>query len=112
MDQGARRLLQVPAAAVARRRAAQRPDRQGAQARDLDPRAGGVDVSDASAVPRLSLERLSHSFGAVHAVRGVSMDIAPGEIHGLCGHNGAGKSTLIKMLAGIVTPDEGEIRVD
>jgi len=62
--------------------------------------------------PRLSLSGLSHAFGAVQAVRGVSMEIGAGEIRGLCGHNGAGKSTLIKMLAGIVAPDEGEIRVD
>lgn len=66
----------------------------------------------ADAVPRLSLRDLSLSFGPIHAVRGVSMDIAPGEVHGLCGHNGAGKSTLIKTLAGILTPDEGEIRID
>jgi ABC-type sugar transport system ATPase subunit len=69
-------------------------------------------VSDDAAVPRLSLAGLAHSFGPIHAVRDVSMDIAPGEIHGLCGHNGAGKSTLIKMLAGVVAPDQGEIRVD
>lgn len=69
-------------------------------------------MSGAAAVPRLSVAGLAHSFGPIKAVRGVSMEIAPGEIHGLCGHNGAGKSTLIKMLAGIVAPDRGEIRVD
>ncbi|HEY8582845.1 MAG TPA: sugar ABC transporter ATP-binding protein [Capillimicrobium sp.] len=65
-----------------------------------------------SAAPRLALHGVSRRFGPVHAVRGVSLQLAPGEIHGLCGHNGAGKSTLIKMLAGIVAPDGGEIRVD
>ena len=48
----------------------------------------------------------------MRAVRDVSLAIAPGEIHGLCGHNGAGKSTLINVLAGNVAPDAGEILVD
>lgn len=61
---------------------------------------------------RLELRGLAKSFGAVQAVRGVSLSIADGEIHGLCGHNGAGKSTLINMLAGNVAPDAGEILVD
>ena len=62
--------------------------------------------------PRLELRGLAKSYGAVRAVRGVSLAIGPGEIHGLCGHNGAGKSTLINMLAGNVSPDAGEILVD
>jgi ABC-type sugar transport system ATPase subunit len=49
------------------------------------------------------------SFGAVRALRGVSVSIRPGETHALVGENGAGKSTLLKILAGIVTPDSGEI---
>jgi ABC-type sugar transport system ATPase subunit len=61
---------------------------------------------------RLELRGLAKSFGAVRAVRGASLSIGAGEIHGLCGHNGAGKSTLIKMLAGVVAPDAGEILVD
>jgi ABC-type sugar transport system ATPase subunit len=66
----------------------------------------------AEATPRLELRGLSKSYGAVQAVRGVSLAIAPGEIHGLCGHNGAGKSTLINVLAGNVAPDAGEVLVD
>jgi ABC-type sugar transport system ATPase subunit len=62
--------------------------------------------------PRLELRDLARSFGPVRAVRGVSLAIAPGEIHGLCGHNGAGKSTLINMLAGNVAPDAGTILLD
>ena len=50
------------------------------------------------------------SFGAVRALRGVSMAVNAGESHALMGENGAGKSTLLKILAGIVTPDAGEIR--
>ena len=52
------------------------------------------------------------SYGAVDALRGVSVEIAEGEVHAICGDNGAGKSTLIKVLAGVETPDRGEIVID
>ncbi|MFC7787689.1 sugar ABC transporter ATP-binding protein [Microbacterium sp. MAHUQ-60] len=62
--------------------------------------------------PLIEIRGVSKSFGGVHALRDVSFDIRPGVVHGLVGANGAGKSTLIKCLAGIETPDEGEIVVD
>jgi ABC-type sugar transport system ATPase subunit len=62
--------------------------------------------------PRLELTAISRSFGTVQAVNDVSLRIAPGEIRGLCGHNGAGKSTLINIVAGLIEPDGGEIRID
>ncbi len=49
------------------------------------------------------------TFGAVRALRGVDLQIRPGEVHCLLGQNGAGKSTLIKTLAGVHQPDAGEI---
>ena len=52
------------------------------------------------------------SFGGVHAVDGVSVDLYPGEVVGLVGGNGAGKSTLIRALSGAHPPDEGEIFID
>lgn len=55
---------------------------------------------------------MSKRYGAVRALRDVSLAVEPGSVVGLCGHNGAGKSTLVKALAGLVRPDEGEIRVD
>ena len=52
---------------------------------------------------------LHKSFGSVHAVRGVSLELVPGQIAGLLGHNGAGKTTTIRMIAGFLTPDAGQV---
>lgn len=62
-------------------------------------------------VPLIKLDKLSKSYGGVHAVRSLSFEVAPGEVHAVCGENGAGKSTLIRLLTGVVSPDEGEIHV-
>lgn len=61
--------------------------------------------------PLIDIRNISKSYGGVQALCGVSMDIAKGEVHALCGENGAGKSTLIKILSGSVNPDEGEISI-
>jgi len=68
-------------------------------------------VSDAAQHPRLALTGLSKSFGGTKALRGVDLDVLPGEVHGLLGENGSGKSTLIKILAGYHQPDDGELEV-
>jgi len=47
----------------------------------------------------------------VEAVRGVSLRVAPGEIYGLLGPNGAGKSTTLRMIAGLLHPDQGRVEV-
>ena len=52
------------------------------------------------------------SFSGVHALKGVSLDIRPGEVHCLAGENGCGKSTLIKVISGVYQPDSGEIWFD
>jgi ABC-2 type transport system ATP-binding protein len=51
-------------------------------------------------------------FGAVHAVRGVSFELASGQATGLLGHNGAGKTTTLRMIAGYLAPDSGSVRID
>ena len=53
---------------------------------------------------------MTKSFGGAQALRGVSLSILPGEVHGLVGANGAGKSTLIRVLAGLTEPDSGDDR--
>jgi len=58
--------------------------------------------------PIISLRNINKSFGAVHVLRGVDLDIYPGQVTALVGDNGAGKSTLIKCIAGIYTPESGE----
>ena len=51
-------------------------------------------------------------YGAVHAVDGIDLDIARGELFGLIGHNGAGKSTLFRMMLGLIPLTSGEILID
>lgn len=58
---------------------------------------------------RLELKDLHKKFPGVYAVKGVSMQIMPGEVHALVGENGAGKSTLMKMITGEYIPDEGTV---
>jgi D-xylose transport system ATP-binding protein len=62
--------------------------------------------------PLLSLRNVQKSFGAVHVLRGVDLDVRPGQVTALVGDNGAGKSTLIKGIAGIHGFDEGEYLFD
>ena len=64
-------------------------------------------------LPRLSVIGVSKSFGRNRALREVSLDVRPGEVHGLIGQNGCGKSTLAKVLTGYHAPDAGaRIQVD
>jgi D-xylose transport system ATP-binding protein len=59
----------------------------------------------------VEMDDIRVSFGGVHAVNGVSINLRAGEVVGIVGGNGAGKSTLMKVLSGAQTPDSGEIRI-
>ena len=60
----------------------------------------------------LELRNIAKHFGAIEALKGVDLNLEPGEVLGLMGDNGAGKSTLVKVIAGNFPPSEGEIRLD
>lgn len=72
-----------------------------------------MDVHDSTGdgEPLLQMRGITKAYGAVHALRGVDLDVAVGEVVALVGDNGAGKSTLMKVLAGVVVPDAGEVRM-
>ena len=57
--------------------------------------------------PRLHMEDIAKSFPGVQALKGVSLDLRPGEVHALVGENGAGKSTLVKIITGIHPASSG-----
>jgi ABC-type multidrug transport system ATPase subunit len=61
--------------------------------------------------PGIQARGVRRSFGEVHAVRDVSFEAAPGRVTGLVGPNGSGKTTLLLMLASLLHPDAGELRV-
>lgn len=60
----------------------------------------------------LACRNLRKSFGRRPAVDGVSFEVRAGEAYGLLGPNGAGKTTTIRIVCGILRPDEGTARVD
>jgi ABC-2 type transport system ATP-binding protein len=64
-----------------------------------------------SSTGHIQSEKLVKKFKKIDAVRGVDLDIAPGEIYGLIGPDGAGKTTTIRMLAGVMKPTSGIARV-
>ena len=78
---------------------------------DLATPETSTDAGEASRVPLVELRDIRVSFGGVHAVDGVSIDLYPGEVVALVGGNGAGKSTLIHTLAGARPADSGQILI-
>lgn len=69
-------------------------------------------LSGGDSSPLLELSSVSKSFGGVIAIENVDLALYPGEIHGLVGENGAGKSTSMKVIAGVHTDYDGEMKVN
>jgi D-xylose transport system ATP-binding protein len=63
-----------------------------------------------TAAPVLSMTGVSKRFGAVQALKDIEFSVDAGEVVALVGDNGAGKSTLVKTIAGVYTPDEGQVQ--
>ncbi|MCX5515766.1 ATP-binding cassette domain-containing protein [Kaistia algarum] len=70
--------------------------------------AGAAPVTE----PIIAIRDVHKWYSGVHALKGVDIDIRPGELVGLIGDNGAGKSTLIKILSGVTRPDQGQVLID
>ena len=64
----------------------------------------------AATAPVLAVETLRLTYGAVTAVKDVSLDVSPGEVVALLGANGAGKTTMLRAISGLVRPRAGSIR--
>jgi len=62
--------------------------------------------------PILEITKLNKSFGPVHVLHDVDLNVFPGEVTALVGDNGAGKSTLVKCIAGINHIDSGEVKFE
>jgi len=73
------------------------------------PGSRAVTLSGAASGPVLAVRGLARSFGGLHAVDGVDLDIAPASVTGLLGPNGSGKTTLFNLIDGTVRPSSGEI---
>lgn len=71
-----------------------------------------VTAASSPQVPLIRVAGVTKRFGGVQALRGVNLEVMPGEVHALLGENGAGKSTLIKILSGVHACDEGSIEID
>jgi ABC-type sugar transport system ATPase subunit len=69
----------------------------------------GAAPADPDGAPLLRLRRIGKSFGPVHALADINLDIPEGQVTALVGDNGAGKSTLIKTISGIWEPTSGEL---
>src|SRR5262245_57792639 len=87
-------------------------DRRHLERKPSDAKVDGMTSSTVTTQGMaVRLTGLAKSYGSVHAVRGVDLDIAPGEVVALLGPNGAGKSTTVDMLLGLAKPDRGEAKV-
>ena len=75
------------------------------------PSAGSA-VATAAAKPLLRLQNVESAYGPIKAIRGVSLQVQPGEIAAVLGSNGAGKTTILKTISGILDPRRGSVEFD
>ncbi len=71
-----------------------------------------MTASPGTEPPLLEMRGVGKQYRGVAALKDIDFDVRRGEVHAILGENGAGKSTLVKILAGAVTPTQGEIRLD
>ncbi|NPD69145.1 sugar ABC transporter ATP-binding protein [Lichenicola cladoniae] len=71
-----------------------------------------MSASSVGTIPVMRIRDLAKSFGPVHALCQVSLDLHAGQVHTLLGENGAGKSTLIKIMGGVLQPTAGSMELD
>jgi len=88
------------------------PEGSGQPMNDPARVSDAAPATTAARPPLAELRNIYVSFGGVHAVEGVTVDLYPGEVMGLVGGNGAGKSTLIRVLSGAHPADSGEVLID
>jgi len=74
--------------------------------------AGAANAPPSSRSARFEIQGVSKRYGGVRALEDADLTIQAGHIHAVLGENGAGKSTLIKIMAGVVAPDEGRMLLD
>jgi ABC-2 type transport system ATP-binding protein len=77
----------------------------------MRPSACG-SVAVVSAPPVLEVSGLARRYGELEALRGFELALAPGECVAVIGHNGSGKTTAVRMIAGLLDPSAGSVRVD
>src|SRR5690606_20771725 len=73
--------------------------------------AGGRAARGAAVMVTLRADSITKRFGGLTALDKVSLELAPGEIHGLIGPNGSGKTTLLNLLSGYYEADDGEVQL-
>src|SRR4029079_16009375 len=98
----------------ARARIARQPRPVGEAAASMGFHRRGSEIPQdvvAMSEPAVRFEQITKRIFGVQALYGVSLEVAAGSCHALCGENGAGKSTLGKVLAGIHSPDSGKLFV-
>src|SRR5947209_7988155 len=76
------------------------------------PFAEELAASAPPGTPRIEFRNITKRFGSIQALSDVSFAGFAGSVHAITGENGAGKSTLMKLLAGVFSPDSGEIRLE